>query len=70
MATPIGAGHDAALATIADVLGLEHDVATLKQFFTLLGPERCAELEAVTIDMSTAYIKARFCGGPEILICL
>ena len=32
--------------------------ATLKQFFDLLGPERCAELEAVTIDMSAAYIKA------------
>jgi len=32
--------------------------ATLKQFFELLGPERCAKLEAVTIDMSAAYIKA------------
>jgi len=31
---------------------------TLKRFFEALGPERCAQLEAVTIDMSGAYIKA------------
>ena len=31
---------------------------TLKAFFDELGPERCAKLEAVTIDMSEAYIKA------------
>jgi transposase len=31
---------------------------TLKAFFEQLGPERCAKLEAVTIDMSGAYIKA------------
>ena len=31
---------------------------TLKRFFDELGPERCAKLEAVTIDMSGAYIKA------------
>lgn len=31
---------------------------TLKAFFDELGPERCAQLEAVTIDMSAAYIKA------------
>lgn len=31
---------------------------TLKAFFGELGPERCAKLEAVTIDMSAAYIKA------------
>lgn len=32
--------------------------ATLKRFFEELGPERCAKLEAVTIDLSGAYIKA------------
>lgn len=32
--------------------------ATLGQFFKALGPDRCAQLEAVTIDMSAAYIKA------------
>lgn len=31
---------------------------TLKAFFDELGPRRCAKLEAVTIDMSGAYIKA------------
>ena len=32
--------------------------ATLERFFEELGPERCAKLEAVTIDLSGAYIKA------------
>ena len=32
--------------------------ATLKRFFDDLGPQRCSELEAVTIDLSAAYIKA------------
>jgi transposase len=31
---------------------------TLKRFFDALGAERCEKLEAVTIDMSGAYIKA------------
>jgi transposase len=31
---------------------------TLKLFFAELGPERCAKLEAVTLDLSEAYIKA------------
>lgn len=31
---------------------------TLKAFFDELGTERCAKLEAITIDMSGAYIKA------------
>ena len=31
---------------------------TLHAFFTELGPERASKLEAVTIDMSAAYIKA------------
>jgi transposase len=34
------------------------DAATLGEFFKELGPERCKQLEAVTIDMSGAYIKA------------
>jgi transposase len=32
--------------------------ATLREFFRALGPERAAKLEAVTIDMSNAYIEA------------
>jgi transposase len=31
---------------------------TLREFFRALGPERAAKLEAVTIDMSNAYIRA------------
>jgi transposase len=42
--------------------------ATLKQFFTALGPDRCALLEAVTIDMSAAYIKAVTEASPEAKI--
>jgi len=34
------------------------DAATLGEFFKELGPERCAKLEAVTLDMSGAYLKA------------
>jgi transposase len=34
------------------------DAATLGAFFQELGKERCANLEAVTLDLSAAYIKA------------
>ena len=34
------------------------DAKTLKAFFDELGKERCGQLEAVTLDMSAAYIKA------------
>ena len=39
--------------------------ATLKRFFEDLGPERCSQLEAVTIDLSKAYIKAVTEASPE-----
>jgi transposase len=41
---------------------------TLKAFFEELGAERCAELEAVTIDMSGAYIKAVSEATPEAMV--
>lgn len=41
---------------------------TLKQFFAALGAERCARLEAVTIDMSKAYIKAVTEASPQALL--
>jgi transposase len=41
---------------------------TLKAFFHQLGPARCAKLEAVTIDMSGAYIKAVTEATPEAQI--
>ncbi len=41
---------------------------TLKAFFDELGPERVAKLEAVTIDMSAAYIKAVTEAAPQAQI--
>lgn len=41
---------------------------TLKAFFAELGPERGAKLEAVTIDMSAAYIKAVTEASPQAQI--
>src|SRR5690606_14693546 len=38
---------------------------TLNDFFKALGPERAAKLEAVTIDMSRAYIKAVTEASPQ-----
>ena len=41
------------------------DAATLGEFFKQLGPERCAKLEAVTLDMSKAYLKAVTEASPQ-----
>ena len=41
------------------------DAATLSAFFKELGKERCAKLEAVTLDLSAAYIKAVTEASPE-----
>jgi hypothetical protein len=54
---------------------------TLRTFFDELGPDRCAKIESVTIDMSAAYIRAvqdkvpkaklifdRFHGSPAPLV--
>ena len=41
------------------------DAATLGEFFKELGPERSKQLEAVTIDMSGAYIKAVTEASPQ-----
>lgn len=41
------------------------DAATLGEFFKELGPERCQKLEAVTIDMSAAYLKAVTEASPQ-----
>lgn len=38
---------------------------TLNLFFAELGKERCAQLEAVTLDMSAAYLKAVTEASPE-----
>lgn len=41
------------------------DAATLGAFFEELGNERCAKLEAVTLDLSAAYINAVTEASPE-----
>ena len=41
------------------------NAATLAAFFKELGNERCAKLEAVTLDMSAAYLKAVTEATPE-----
>jgi len=45
-----------------------HDAATLKAFFEALGPERCKQLEYVTMDLSAAFIKAAEESAPEAQI--
>lgn len=47
------------------------DAATLDQFFAELGPERSAQLEAVSIDMSAGYEKSVRKAGhaPQAVIC-
>jgi len=42
--------------------------ATLNAFFEELGKERCAKLEAVTLDLSAAYIKAVTEASPQARI--
>jgi transposase len=44
------------------------DAATLKAFFEDLGPERCAAIECVTMDLSAAFIKAVEESAPEAQI--
>lgn len=41
------------------------NAATLNAFFQELGKERCAQLEAVTLDMSAAYLKAVTEASPQ-----
>lgn len=41
------------------------NAATLNTFFKALGKERCAKLEAVTLDMSGAYLKAVTEASPQ-----
>ena len=48
--------------------GKGHDSATLKSFFDELGPERCAELECVIIDLSAAFIRAVEESAPQAQI--
>lgn len=42
--------------------------ATLNAFFAALGPERCAQLRTVTLDMSQAYIQSVKAHAPDAAI--
>lgn len=42
---------------------------TLAGFFKELGPERAAALQAVSLDMSTAYLNAITAAAPQAVIC-
>ena len=43
--------------------------ATLDAFYTALGPERCAQLQAVTMDLGAAYRSATRHAAPQARIC-
>ena len=43
--------------------------ATLDAFYTALGPDRCAQLEAVTMDLGAAYRSATQHAAPQARIC-
>ena len=46
------------------------DAAALRRFYDLLGPERCARLEAVSLDMGAAYKSATDAKAPEARQCV
>lgn len=46
------------------------DAATLEQFYDQLGPQRCAQLQAVSLDMGNAYAKATRTKAPAARQCI
>jgi transposase len=51
-------------------IGEGKSAQTLEQFYTELGKDRCARLEAVTMDGGTAYRKATREHAPQAVICM
>jgi transposase len=51
-------------------VGKGKDSAALTSFFDALGPERCAQLESVSMDMGRAYTAATAARLPDAKICL
>jgi transposase len=51
-------------------VGKGKNTAALEEFFDALGPERCAQLEAVSMDMGQAYRTATTDRVPDAAICL
>ena len=45
------------------------DAAALNEFYRALGPQRCAELEAVSMDLGIAYRRATHDSAPQAKIC-
>lgn len=46
------------------------NAATLEQFYDQLGPQRCAQLQAVSLDMGNAYAKATRTKAPTARQCI
>jgi transposase len=62
------ADHDRAGAVVW--AGEGRDAATLAQFYDALGPARCDQLEAVSLDMGTAFAKATRAHAPNAAQCV
>jgi transposase len=62
------ADHDRAGAVVWAAEG--RDSATLERFYDALGPERCAQLAAVSLDMGKAYQRATNAKAPGALQCV
>ncbi len=50
-------------------IGEGKSAATLEQFYDRIGPERCAQLEAVSLDMGRAFSKATHAKAPNARVC-
>jgi transposase len=46
------------------------DSATADLFFTALGPERCEQIEAITLDMGPGYAKSARAHAPQAIIAI
>lgn len=64
----IVADHDAGATVVWAGEGKNADA--LAGFYELLGPERCAQLAAVSMDMGGAYAKATTKHAPQALQCI
>ena len=62
------ADHDRAGAVVWAAEG--RNAATLEKFYEALGPERCQQLTAVSLDMGAAYAKATRIKAPNAQQCV
>lgn len=47
-----------------------HDCATANLFFVALGPERCEQIEAISLDMGPGYAKSARANAPQAVIAI